>query len=112
MSVLSPADVALWLPNTVEADLDTEQVQLVIDAVEAHLAKICDVPDLVGEDEDATYPADFRLGALMLIAREMKRAETPSGTMTFDGVGVPISGFDSDISRFLADYEKTEGRFG
>lgn len=105
MSVLTVGDIADWL-GVDESKLVAEQAQIAIDAVEEHLAGICDIPAV---DGDGAWPADFHLGAVLLVARLRKRAESPIGQIGFDGAS--IAGFDSDISRMLARYERRAGRF-
>lgn len=108
------ADVAKWLAVD-EADLDADQCNMAIDALEAHAATHYDLTDRNPTDPQPMVSweieaPDFFLGQVMAIARLRKRAEAPGGTISFDGFNAAILTYDGDIARLVSDRELV--RFG
>jgi hypothetical protein len=96
-------EVAEWLGKPIA---ETEQCQLAIDAELAAIARTHNLPPV---DADGVaidpWPADFKLGVIMAVARLRKRPESPAGTVTFDGFAERVSAYDPDITRLLGDQE-------
>lgn len=96
------ADVEAWIGK----DVDDTSCQLAIDAELASIAHRYNLPpvDAAGDDIEP-WPADFKLGVIMAVARLRKRPETPTGTVTFDGFTERVTAYDPDITKLLGPQE-------
>jgi len=99
---ITPKQVFDWLKVDRPSVLKSDQMQVVVDAVEAHAAKVVEALDLVDpRDKDL----DFAL--IMQAARLSKRSSSPEGITGVAEFGVVrISRFDPDISEMLGPFLK------
>ena len=89
--LLTPADVVGYL----DLDADPDDLTPVVDAVTALI---------VGYHGDPTdeWPADLRLGAIMLAARMYRRRNSPAGVEALGELGpVYVSRNDPDLAQLL-----------
>lgn len=96
-------DVAAWL-KVDRYKLDDQSGTLALAAATAHVTKRFRAPT---ETEDR---ADYDLGVIMLVARLARRADSPVGTISFDGFDARVARYDPDIEALFGPYEVV--RFG
>lgn len=100
VNVIDATDVFDWLGTSTPTAEHLVQMQLVVDAVQAHVARFYDPPVLAPD-------ADWRLGLIMQSARVWKRKDSPQGIIANDEFGVVrVSRLDADIAEMLAPFRQ------
>lgn len=103
--MVAPADVALWGKLGTLSGPEEELMQLVLDAIDAHLDArydldvVDDAGEVVGTRRD---DPDVRLAVTMQAARLWKRRNSPEGVAGVGDLGVvTVERFDPDVDRLL-----------
>lgn len=88
------ADVTAWSKEPASPNLD--RIVAAVNAYVGRLRVVADVP------EGEPWPAEVKLGAVMLAARLMKRRNSPNGIEAATDMNVTYTArYDADISRLL-----------
>lgn len=91
---ITTAQVTTW-----SKEPDSDNLKLVVASVNAYVSGLPVVQHLA---PDAAWPADVKLGAVMLAARHVKRRNSPNGIEAATDLNVTYTArYDSDISRLL-----------
>lgn len=91
---ISQKDVTEW-----SKEPDRPSLTLIVEAVNEYVAGL---PVVQHIEAGAKWPAEVRLGAIMLAARLAKRRNSPNGIEAATDMNVTyVARYDSDISRML-----------
>lgn len=91
------AEVFNWLAVSAPHADDLAQMDLVLAAVEAHVAQ--------GHTRPITAAPDYELAVVMQSARVYKRRNSPEGVVSFGEDGaIRVSSIDRDVAALLAPF--------